>query len=174
MLVPREIKDDRSQLGAALVIAIMILLILTVLGIYAVTTATLETKIAGNERVLKDAFYAADGGIDLGRYVTALFLNYEDPTLPSGASVSNKDAFRDEVIGVDTSGSPKVTAKIGNSDVDIYVDRIKAEEESGSSMEFGAPVSEKKVFIYCRLQSESKGIAGASAKIEAIYRHVVH
>jgi len=164
----------QSQQGAALIIAVMILLILTVLGIYAITTSTLETKIAGNERVLKDAFYAADGGIDCGRMVIALFLTQQNPTLPSGASVApSETAFRAEIVGTDPSGRPLVSTHIGNSDMTINVDRIKSEEPPGYSGEFGAPVSEKQTLIYYAVDSVSTGIAGASSEIDATYRRVL-
>jgi len=171
----------QSQQGAALVIAVLILLILTVLGIYAVTTSTLETKIAGNERFLKDAFYAADGGIDYGRHVIALFLTQEDPTLPSGASVyPSEAAFRNEVIGTAViSPLPFVDTDIGSDamkcTMKIEVDRIKSEEPPGYSGEFGAPVSEKQTLIYYAVDSVSQhDIAGASSKIKATYRRVLH
>ena len=53
-----------SQEGAALVIAVLILLILTVIGVYAVTTATMDTKISGYHKWHVEAFYAADAGLD--------------------------------------------------------------------------------------------------------------
>lgn len=164
-----------SQEGAALIIAVLILLILTVVGIYAVTTSTLETKIAGSERVLQEAFHAADGGIDYGRRVINLFLTEQNPTLPSGATAEpNTNDFREEILGADTSGSPFVDAEIGKCDMRIAVDRIKAEEPPGFSGEFGAPASEKQTIVYYNLDSTSSGIAGASSEIEATYRRLVH
>jgi hypothetical protein len=53
-----------SQAGAALLIAVLVLLLLTVIGIYAVTTSTMETKISGFHRWSVAAFYSADAGID--------------------------------------------------------------------------------------------------------------
>ena len=53
-----------SQEGAALVIAVLILLTLTVIGIYAVTTSTLDTKISGFHKQSVMSFYAADAGIE--------------------------------------------------------------------------------------------------------------
>jgi len=179
----------QSQQGAALVMAIMILLILTVLGIYAVTTSTLETKIAGNERVLKDAFYAADGGIDYGRHVIALVLNNQSLSGTSPNDAENGTTLQQEMLGDSSSGwqskadsnsngiedgSPWVAPHIGNSDMAIHLDRIKAEEPAGYSGEFGTPVSEKQTSIYYLVDSASTGIAGASSKIEATYRHVLH
>jgi hypothetical protein len=72
-----------SQDGAALLIAVLILLILTVLGVYAVTTSTLETKITGFHKWHVEAFYAADAGLD---YTVATYpygsLDPSNPTWP--------------------------------------------------------------------------------------------
>jgi hypothetical protein len=42
----------------------MILLVLTLIGISAISTTTFETNIAGNERLYNRAFYTADAGVD--------------------------------------------------------------------------------------------------------------
>ncbi len=52
--------------GLALIIALLILLVLTIIGISAINTATFETSISGNERVGTDAFYASEAGIQIG------------------------------------------------------------------------------------------------------------
>ena len=54
----------KNQKGASLVIALLILLVLTLLGISAISTTTFETNIAGNERLYNRAFYASDAGVD--------------------------------------------------------------------------------------------------------------
>lgn len=61
-----KIKIDtlNSKSGAALVIAVLVLLILTVVGIYAVTTSTMDTKITGYHKGHVSSFYAADAGLD--------------------------------------------------------------------------------------------------------------
>ena len=51
--------------GAAMIIALLILLVLTLIGISSISTSTYETNIAGNERVGADAFYASEGGIQV-------------------------------------------------------------------------------------------------------------
>jgi hypothetical protein len=50
--------------GVALTLALLVLLILTLIGISAISTTNYETNIAGNERLYNNAFYAADAGID--------------------------------------------------------------------------------------------------------------
>ena len=56
----------RNEKGVALIIALLILLVLTLIGISAINTTTFETSISGNERVGTDAFYAAEAGIQIG------------------------------------------------------------------------------------------------------------
>ncbi len=53
-----------NDTGSALIIALLILLVLTLLGINAINTTTFETAISGNERARLEAFYAADAGIE--------------------------------------------------------------------------------------------------------------
>ena len=56
----------RSERGFALIIALLVLLVLTLIGISAINTTIFETSISGNERVGTDAFYAAEAGIQIG------------------------------------------------------------------------------------------------------------
>ena len=50
----------RNRKGVALVIALIMLLLLTFIGISAISTTTFETNISGNERVGTVAFYASE------------------------------------------------------------------------------------------------------------------
>lgn len=58
----------RDEKGSTLVLALMILVILTLIGIAATNTSTIEIQIAGNERAYKEAFFKADAGVS---YVVA-------------------------------------------------------------------------------------------------------
>ncbi len=51
--------------GAALIIALLMLLVLTLIGISSISTTIFDTAISGNERVRTDAFYAAEAGIQV-------------------------------------------------------------------------------------------------------------
>ena len=55
-----------DEKGVALVIALIMLLILTFIGISAISTTTFETNISGNERVGTDAFYASEAIFQVG------------------------------------------------------------------------------------------------------------
>ena len=62
----------RRQNGAALVIGLILLLVLTILAISGVNSASLEFFMAGNEQYRQNAFQAAESGIErsmvLGNY----------------------------------------------------------------------------------------------------------
>jgi hypothetical protein len=49
--------------GVALIVALLILLVLTLMGLSLINTATFEAFISGNERVRTEAFYAAEAGL---------------------------------------------------------------------------------------------------------------
>ena len=49
-----------NEEGSVLILALIMLVLLTLIGISATTTSTLETKIAGNERVYKRNLYSAE------------------------------------------------------------------------------------------------------------------
>jgi type IV pilus assembly protein PilX len=58
------IRSARGQRGAALVVGLLLLVVLTLLAISGMTTATLELQMAGNEQYQERAFQAADAGIE--------------------------------------------------------------------------------------------------------------
>ncbi len=52
---------DNNQEGSVLVVALILLVLLTVIGISASRNTEIETMIAGNERINKQNFYIAEG-----------------------------------------------------------------------------------------------------------------
>jgi len=56
----------REKKGIAIIIALLMLLVLTLIGISSITTTNFETNLSGNERLNTDAFYAAEAGIQVG------------------------------------------------------------------------------------------------------------
>ena len=73
MEIKRNLMDQK---GVALVVALVMLLVLTFIGLAAISFTSYEARIAGNERVYNNAFYAGDGGIEnfRGRVSTGEFI----------------------------------------------------------------------------------------------------
>ena len=59
----RGIRSRRGERGAALVVAILVLAILTVIGIALMLITSTESRIAANEWSVNRAFYSSDAGI---------------------------------------------------------------------------------------------------------------
>jgi Tfp pilus assembly protein PilX len=66
----------KNQSGAALVIALIMMIVLTLIGLASIFTSTFEMKISGNKRGSTDAFYRGEGGIQV---VTANIQNFAPP-----------------------------------------------------------------------------------------------
>ena len=56
----------KDQKGMALVVALIMLLVLTLIGMSSISSTYYETKISGNDRFGTAAFYAAKGGVEVG------------------------------------------------------------------------------------------------------------
>lgn len=79
----------RNQSGAALVIALIMIIVMTLIVLAASFTSIFEIRLAGNKRGSTDAFYAADSGVQV------VIANIENFDLP-GKYVGNKyDPFTD-------------------------------------------------------------------------------
>jgi type IV pilus assembly protein PilX len=125
----------RRQSGAALVIGLILLLIITVFAISGMATAALELLMAGNEQYQERAFQAADAGVERavlsGIYNTNVSIgNYvdDDPVDPfdepqpiRGSGVS------DCVQQLDEDGEPT-----GDSD-DCYEYFMRFDDVAGTT-----------------------------------------
>ena len=77
-----------SQQGAALIVGLILMLVLTVLGISGMNTATLELVMANNSQSQQSAFQAAETGIDFavgnGDYPTSAPVLFPPTALGDG------------------------------------------------------------------------------------------
>ena len=91
----RPVAAARQQ-GAALVIGLILLLVLTLLAITGMSVATLELRMAGNEQYQERAFQAAEAGLERaisqGVYNTNVRIGtYDDPIDPNDPPVPERD-----------------------------------------------------------------------------------
>ena len=85
------------QRGAALVVGLLLLLVLTILAISGMTTATLELQMAGSTQHKEHAFQAAETGIEqaLGQatFDTANALVLTDQPVDTTGGTANEDTY---------------------------------------------------------------------------------
>jgi Tfp pilus assembly protein PilX len=77
----------KSRSGAALVIALLMMIVITLIGVASTSTSIFEIKLAGNKRGSISAFYAAEGGIqavvaDIANFNANNFTIVNPATLP--------------------------------------------------------------------------------------------
>jgi len=79
----------KDQSGVALVLALIMIVILTLIGIASTYTSTFEMKLSGNKRGTTDAFYAADSGVQV------VVANVDNFNLPGKYKDNKYDPFTD-------------------------------------------------------------------------------
>ncbi len=60
----KVLNDER---GSALLLALLMIGLLSVIGLFATQTSTTETRIASNDKLQKIAFHEAEGGVHTGK-----------------------------------------------------------------------------------------------------------
>ncbi|MBW2000623.1 MAG: hypothetical protein JRJ29_22020 [Deltaproteobacteria bacterium] len=124
----RFLNDTKDREGSVLIIALFMLVFLTLIGIAATTTTQIETQIAGNEKLHKVAFYAAEAGIEAGRAALnqlkeAHVSNWDNLLTGSelegqSTGVSTLDAVIDDAGGRNVGSASFTLAVRDNDDLD--------------------------------------------------------
>jgi len=110
----------KDQSGAVLVIALIMMIVLTLIGLASTFTSTFEIKLSGNKRGSTDAFYAAEGGVQATLANPANFTPSSYTLIPnsSGLPVDLRNEPIDKRLtgpvlllpaGVNFSDQPQVT-----------------------------------------------------------------
>jgi len=93
----------KDQKGVALVVALIMLLVLTLIGMSSISSTVYETKISGNDRFGAAAFYAARGGVEVG-------VNRLPDTSAYSGNIGSDEAYRS---GRMTPGNPQPLIYLG-------------------------------------------------------------
>jgi hypothetical protein len=188
-----------SDRGVALIFALVLLLVVSIIGSSATLTSQIDLKLSGNAKVIRTSFYVADGGIMLSPKVISRIITDRDLPAPAETPLityDNWDKLGDDpvllkkIMGFamdsDYQDADENTADItvdqgtlGNMAVDLT--RVATRYLSGGGVEFAAGTegvgvggAASAAIIY---RLDSKGIVGTAPKttssnIVAQYRKV--
>lgn len=92
-----------NQKGVALLVALVMLLVMTLIGISAIGSTVYEAQISGNERFAAAAFYVSQGGVDVG-------ISQLPNTAAFSGNVSGGERYRS---GPMTSSTPQPMTFLG-------------------------------------------------------------
>ncbi len=90
-----KLNPRQSQRGAALVVSLIMLLVLTILGVVGMSTATLELAMAGNMQYQNGAFEAADSVVEvelLRNDIAPQTVPGALPNIPANVGIEYRDA----------------------------------------------------------------------------------
>jgi len=93
-------KSFNDQLGFAMVLALIMVLILTLIGLGASYSSIYEIKLSGNKRGTVDAFYSADSGVQvvMANVVNFNLENFVDDKYDPFTDLSNPNLTKATVI----------------------------------------------------------------------------
>jgi Tfp pilus assembly protein PilX len=182
--VPRPGQTEQSlalkrEDGIAMLTVLMLTLILTVIGVAAITSTTLDIKMAGGERVRESTVNAAEACMSSGvQIIQQTLANGAVPstltgvganpsiTLPLGTALG-QNPLQAEIMGQSDGNSdsadPTVASTrnavltISNYTVNMDIDRLYARPKSGSALQFAAGY-------------QGTGAGAAGGGIEILYR----
>ena len=192
----RLIGSDR---GVALIFALVLLLLVSIIGSSATLTSQIDLKLSGNSKVIRTSFYVADGGIMLSPKVISQVIT--DRALPTAeqtpliaydefAKAGEDPVLLKKIMGFSLDSdyqaaddsTPDLTVNqgtLGNMAVDLA--RVATNYLSGGGVEFasgtegvGVGGAATAAIIY---RLDSKGTVGTgpgttSSNIVALYRKV--
>ena len=163
-----------SDRGVALVFALVLLLVVSIIGSSATLTSQVDLKLSGNTKVIRTSFYVADGGIMLSPKVISRIITDRDLPTPEQTPLITYDDWEEagddpillkKIMGfsmnsnyqdADDNASDIAVDQgtLGNMAVDLT--RVATRYLSGGGVEFAAG-------------TEGVGVAGA-ASAAIIYR----
>lgn len=178
--------------GFALMTALLLMLIMTVLGISAITVTSMENRIAGVSRTTEAAAMAAESCVGAGVNVIQQTIDQggvpgsaldNAPTpgpvpLARQADLSQEiggelDQSNDSPTGSGASG-PDMVQNVGGFIVNGDIDRLYVKNKAGGSLEFAAGVEGKgkaaEIDVYYRVTCVATQVAtGTQSQVSAVY-----
>ncbi len=177
MLRPGQTEQSlvlKREDGIAMLTVLMLTIILTVIGIAAITSTSLDVKMAGGERVRESSVNAAEACMSSGvQIIQQTLANGAVPGTLTGAGanpVVTVNPLQSEIMGYPgylgysdsadpTSGAfaPNAVLTVSNYTVNMDIDRLYARPRPGASLAFGAAYG-------------GAGAGSGSGGVEVLYR----
>jgi len=185
----KNLKEKRifnPESGSITVLALIMLALLTLLGISATMTSSIEVQIAGNDDRYKKALYEADGGTEVGFEMLEQniacpvgfdFSGDEYLEIPPDVRVYTKDFWLQESEPTSRDISIYSPDTPPHTNLSIYG---ATQLSTGSAIQMSAGYEGKGkgagaggAYIVYRVYSQHKGIGNSQAEIMSQWRHLI-
>lgn len=164
--------------GYVLVTSLLMLLVLTVIGLAAMSTSSLDNLLSGNIRLQVLNSSEADGCNEISTAVIERGVRNLDTV--GFANIVTDGGLPTELSSGDFSadGFSDVTCASAGQNVTVDIDKMYAQKIPGSSNEFGSGYeglgkggSSSHYYLY-RINARGTNVANSSAVVGTIYRYM--
>lgn len=137
-------KTINNERGAILITILLLMAIVTLIGIIAINTATVDIQISGQTKRSSMAFGGAEAGVDLAiPIIENTLANQALPALPSGYTIPSDSNLLNEIqsdptVSPSTFDTDVTVSNLNGTRVDVDIDRLYVYVIPGSSLEFAS------------------------------------
>lgn len=184
------LRPINNQNGSMILVALLLLVILTIMGITSTSTSVTENRIAVNEQLHKMAFYNADSGLYAAAKIVSATIDERDTIEEDQAFAfqyaeryqDNSVDFYDQITGLDPYDDGRwdirFTLENGLIRADILYMGTSASGEPEGGVVFGegatAPAGAQEISLYFRIFSEGEEtFRGSRSSLAASYQKVL-
>ena len=170
-----------EQNGSVLIIALLIMVLLTVVGLSVTRTTDIDIEIAKNDQYHKTAFFNADSGVyTTPKLISLCMENGAEQNVPNISYVGSPGTFYREIMGYDAhDAASDIQFNLGGFTVNVDVNRTGQQNLAGGGVEFASGAegvgvgSGGGVAVFFDLDSQGNGPNGSLSDVEATYRKVI-
>ncbi|NOX19817.1 MAG: hypothetical protein GXO99_00930 [Nitrospirae bacterium] len=168
--------------GYILVTTLLLLVVLTVIGMAALSTSRLENILSGNIRLRSKAFTGADSATEIA--IPIIHQAVRTQNITGYASIVNDNTLATELrtTAFDNTDSvtvnPDITVNINDIAVNIDVDKMYIKRIGGTAIEFASGYEgigksgASGFYAFYRINTISAGAISSEARVGSIYRYV--
>jgi Tfp pilus assembly protein PilX len=170
-------RRHKNEEGSVLVIALVILVLLTVIGISASRNTAIELQISGNEKFHKMAFYAADGGTEVGAELLEQNIEQRqfDTSTVGSVVIENSSFWSKLTSGTTDAYIPNVSG--GRVELEFYGN---SQLSTGGAIQLisgyegkGKGAGGSGAFLVHVIRSHAQEVARADSRVMTNWRHVI-
>ena len=168
---------DRNDNGYVLIMVLLLLLVLTIAGIAAIGTSTVENMLSGNIRLRETNLSTADAGAEISTAVIERAVREQDTkgfaNIITDAGLAEE--LRATAFSMDTQD---VAFAAGNQNVSVDIDKMYTKWMGGSAIEYASGYEgagkggASGFYTFYRINSTSTGLLTSEAVVGTIYRYV--
>jgi Tfp pilus assembly protein PilX len=174
----------RDNDGYILITVLLLLLVLTILGMAAINTSTVENVLSGNVRLRERNLSKADAGAELSSGLIERsvresdIIGFTNIVSPSYASTSDDylpNELRATAFDTDTQD---IAFAVDTQNVTVDIDKMYSKWIGGTAIEFAAGYEGTGksggtgFYTYYRINAQGFGLVLSNAAVGSIYRYV--